>query len=258
MKGLHGQPHYELEEFVDMKSFDNIQLDIWKGIAIAKPKVRHGYLTPYLIYNPADLSSELTVRPLMAAYQDYKALPNSDPIKLAGEEINAVHGYNALTTFLKYAYGAHDACSHYLFWDHFPGWRSNTDHREFTDIVEHFPTLISWIDKLVIDGIFSNIGRAYLIAIESNGHSFEHCDPALDPDVESDVYPEFIHIRPNLNRPFYIYDTVEKKKHYINSRVGWWNDRDMHGGEMVGEPSYAIRIDGIFTAEFRNKIRKHV
>jgi len=258
MKGLHGLPFYELEKFIDMESFDKIQIDIWKGIAVARSKVRHGYLPPYLIYDPDKLSSKLTVRPLMAAYQEYKNLPDTDILKVTGEEIRKVYGHNALTTFLKYAYGAHDACAHYLFWDHFAGWRDNVDHRTFTDIVEDFPTLISWIDNLVTDGIFSNIGRAYLISIDSNGHSFEHCDPALDPDVDSDVYPEFIHIRPNLNRQFYVYDIDEKKKYYLNSRVGWWNDRDMHGGEVSAEPSYAIRIDGIFTNEFRHKIKKNV
>ena len=258
MKGLNGLPLYELEEFINMESFYKLQIDIWKGIAVAKFKVKHGYLTPYLIYDPDKLSSKLTVKPLMAAYQEYKDLPNTDPIKITGEEISKTHGHNALTTFLKYAYGAHDACAHYLFWDHYAGWRSNTDHRKFTNIVEDFPTLISWIDTLITDRVFSNIGRAYLIAIESNGHSFEHCDPALDPDGCPDYYPEFIHIRPNLNRPFYVYDIDEKKKYYLNSRVGWWNDKDMHGGEAVAEPSYAIRIDGIFTDEFRNKIKKNV
>ena len=46
----------------------------------------------------------------------------------------------------------------------------------------------------------------------------------------------------------------KKKKYYINSRVGWWNDRDIHGGDTSPAPSYAIRIDGIFTDEFRKQI----
>ena len=66
--------------------------------------------------------------------------------------------------------------------------------------------------------------------------------------------PEFIHVRPTVDRPFYVYDTEQKKKHYIESRVGWWNDKDLHGGEVSPKPSYALRIDGIFTDEFRKKI----
>lgn len=251
---VHGRTHFELAEYIDLESFDAIQLDIWKGIATAKPLARHGYLPPFLIYDPAELSFDMKFTPLMAAYQEYRALPDNDPIKIVGEELNSTYGYNALTTFLKYAYGAHDLYSHYLFWDHYEGWRTNTDHRELTNIAQHFPTLITWLDKLVTDKVFANIGRAYLIAIESNGYSFEHRDPALDPDGDKNAFPEFIHVRPNLNRPFYVYDPETKQKHYVNSRVGWWNDKDVHGGDVTFEPSYALRIDGIFTDEFRKKI----
>lgn len=254
MLGLYGRTHFELEQFIDIKSLDDLQVDIWKGIATARSAAQHGYLPKYLIYNPNELSCDLKVEPLMKSYQTYRSLSVDDPVKIAGEQINESYGHNAFTTFLKYAYGAHDSCSHYLFWDHYKGWRQNLGHRELSTISQHFPSLIDWIDKLVTDGVFFNIGRAYLIAIDSNGHSFEHRDPALDPDLDPNISPEFIHIRPNLDRLFYVYDAEKKKKYYINSRVGWWNDRDIHGGDTSPAPSYAIRIDGIFTDEFRKQI----
>lgn len=255
MQGLYGRTHFELEDFIDMKSFDNLQIDIWKGIAAAKPKTRQGYLPPFLIYKEDEMSYTMTFKPLMKAYQEYKDLPVTDPVKMAGEEINNKHGYNALATYIKYAFGAHDLYCHYPFWDHYEGWRSNINHRRLTDIAEYFPSLIQWIDNLVIDGVFANIGRAYLVTLDSNGYSFEHRDPPLDPDVSKDIVPEFIHIRPSLDRPFYVYDPDTKEKHYINSRVGWWNDRDVHGGDVTLVPSYALRIDGIFTDKFRNTIQ---
>jgi hypothetical protein len=254
MQGLYGRTHFELENFIDLKPFDEIQLDILKGIATAKPISQHGYLPDYLIYDPNDLSSDLTVEPLMNAYQKYKDLPDDDPIKSMGSEIKSEHGYNTLTTFLKYAYGAHDLYNHYLFWDYYKGWSNTPDQKNLTPLASHFPKLLEWLNKLVEDKVFFSIGRAYLIAIESNGHSFEHCDPPLDPDADPGVSPEFIHIRPTVERPFYVYNPAIKKKYYINSRVGWWNDRDIHGGEVSGKPSYAIRIDGIFADEFRKKI----
>jgi hypothetical protein len=254
MKGLYGQTHFELEKFIDMKSFDNIQLDILKGIATAKPLSQHGYLPSYLIYNPSELSEDLKVEPLMKAYQDYKDLPETDPIKEIGLKIKEEYGHNGLTTFLKYVYGAHDLYYHYLFWDYYKGWSSNPKEKNLSPITSHFTSLMDWFNQLVLDGVFFSIGRAYLIAIDSNGHSFEHRDPPLDPDADPSISPEFIHIRPTAERPFYVYDPDLKKKYYIESRVGWWNDRDIHGGEVFGKPSYAIRIDGIFTDEFRKKI----
>lgn len=253
MYGLYGKTHFDLEEFIDLSVFDELHLDIIKGISIAKPIALNGYLVPHSIYEDEDLSYKLHYKPLMDAYQYFLNLPESDPIKIEGIKIKAEHGYNALAMFLKYYYGAHDLLSHYMFWDHYSGWRENTNHRKLTTVAQHFPTLIEWIDQLK-DVVFSNIGRAYLITIDSNGYSFEHRDPPLDPDNVSKKAPEFIHIRPNLKRPFYVYDSEKKEKHYLKNRIGWWNDRDIHGGEVILEPSYAIRIDGLFTDDFRRKI----
>jgi hypothetical protein len=254
MNGLYGKTHFELEEFIDLTRFDQIQLDIWKGIAIAKPLVRNGYLIHNRAFDLADMSYELDFVPLMLAYEEYVKLPDTDPIKITGEEINNKHGYNALATFIKYAFGAHDLYSHFSFWDYYPGWRSDTNQRQLNEAVEYFPSLIDWINGLVDQDVFSNIGRAYLIALDANGYSFEHKDPPLDPDVDSNIFPEFIHVRFNTDRPFYVYDSVLKEKHYIKTRVGWWNDRDIHGGDVINKPSYAVRIDGIFSNNFKRKI----
>lgn len=254
MIGLHGKTHFELESFINMTEFDNIQIDIWQGIAEAKSIAENGYLVPFPVFNPLEISQPLPVRPLMTAYQTYLSLPNDDLIKVKGTEILDNHGQNALATFIKYAYGAHDLGTHYLFWDYIEGWRSNTNHRSLTKVSHRFPSLVTWIDNLMVQGIFSNIGRAYLIALDSNAYSFEHRDPHHDPDVSEDVISEFIHIRPNLKRQYYIYDNEKKEKHYIKSRIGWWNDKTLHGGEVCLEPSYAIRIDGIFSNTFREKI----
>lgn len=255
MLGLYGKSHFELEEFIDLSVFDSIQMDIWKGIATAKSIVNNGYLIDEPVYQLEDLSNQYVFKPLMTAYQEYRMLSEDHPLKVQGIEIEKNYGYNALATFLKYAYGAHDHGSHYLFWDHSPGWRSNDIDRNLTKTVDHFPSLIAWIDNLITQGIFLKIGRAYLIAMDSNGYSCEHRDPPLDPDLDKTTSPEFIHIRPNLKRPFYIYDTENKQRHYIQSRVAWWNDKDMHGGDLCIEPSYAIRLDGIFTDQFKRKIK---
>jgi hypothetical protein len=185
----------------------------------------------------------------MEAYEEYVLLPKENPVKIAGEEINSTAGHNALVTFLKYAFAAHDLHSHYPLWD-----QGTPDGRELTDISKYFPTLIQWIDKLIEDNIFSNISRAFIIGIDCNGCAHEHRDPNSDPARS----PEFIHIRPNLDRPFYVHDVDTDQKHYINSQVGWWNDGDMHGGEPTMGPSYAIRIDGTFTEQFRSLIKSKI
>jgi hypothetical protein len=65
---------------------------------------------------------------------------------------------------------------------------------------------------------------------------------------------EFIHIRPNTTKAFYLWDPTTKNKTYLNTRAAWWNDQDWHGGERIMEQSYGLRIDGKFTDEFRKKL----
>ena len=41
---------------------------------------------------------------------------------------------------------------------------------------------------------------------------------------------------------------------YINSNAAFWNDQDWHGGEINKEQEYGLRIDCVFTDEFRKKL----
>jgi hypothetical protein len=252
MYGLDSQTHYELEHLIDLSTFDNIKLDIIKGIVTAKPLAKQG-----MGNNPIstdDMSYQYPVEPLFTSFQKYKSLDPSDPIKVAGEDLLNTHGKNALFMFVKYVYGSHDLLSLYNFWDDPAGWKTKPKERNLSDVAEHFPSLIAWIDSLVEQKVFSYISRAYLISHESGAISFEHRDPANDP--ESPDISEFIHIRPDLKRPFYVYDPEAKQKHYVQTRVAWFNDRDVHGGDTIGEPTFAIRIDGLFTEEFKQKIKQ--
>ena len=250
MIGLNGKTHYELEQFIDMESFDQIQIEILKGLAIAKPLAQNG-----ILHNPIDVaetSYKPNFKPLFQAYKEFQKLPVDNPIRIAGEELQTTYGENTLSTFLKFAYKAHDLCSFYSLWSSDPGWKKTPQTRNLTEISVYFPSLLTWIDNLVTSKVFSHIGRVYIVTQDSGGVSFEHQDPPSD--TETNITEEFIHVRPNLARPFYVYNPSTNKKFYIESRVGWWNDKDIHGGEPSIEPSYALRVDGIFTKEFKKKI----
>ena len=40
----------------------------------------------------------------------------------------------------------------------------------------------------------------------------------------------------------------------INSNASFWNDQDWHGGEVNAEQEYGLRIDCVFTDNFRKKL----
>jgi hypothetical protein len=252
LRGINGNPYLDLEKYIDVKSFDDIQTDIHKGFALSKHLAVSGCLeVPTDMFN--ENSHELDWKPLSKAYNEFLQLSDTDPIKIAGQQIMQEQGHNQFVTYLKYALGAYDLYTFYVLWDFKEGWREDSSLRELTDVSMYFSSLVDWIDNLKDAGIFSHIGRASFFVLEAGGVSFEHRDPAVDPEFP-EVTSEFIHIRPDTDRPFYVRDPDTLEKTYIKTRVGYWNDQDWHGGEQIMKPTYGLRIDGVFTEEFRNII----
>jgi hypothetical protein len=40
----------------------------------------------------------------------------------------------------------------------------------------------------------------------------------------------------------------------MNGHANFWNDQDWHGGEFSKEQEYGVRIDCVFTDNFRKKL----
>jgi hypothetical protein len=61
-------------------------------------------------------------------------------------------------------------------------------------------------------------------------------------------------VRPNLDKPFYIWDAETDEKILTDKQAIWFNDQDWHAGGRVNKQSYSLRIDGPFTDEFRERL----
>ena len=58
----------------------------------------------------------------------------------------------------------------------------------------------------------------------------------------------------DLDRPLYVRDTNTSKKVYIDTKAVYFDDQCYHGGDATAKSTYALRIDGIFSEEFRKII----
>ena len=66
---------------------------------------------------------------------------------------------------------------------------------------------------------------------------------------------EFIWFRTNLDKPFYLQDSKSKKKGYVKSYSAWFDTvNQFHGSDRSGALAISIRVDGIFSDEFRAQI----
>ena len=194
--------------------------------------------------------------------EEFISLPDDDPIKIGGidlfKDIKNYKQRNKFTRYIKMALGAYDPYIYYFLWEE-GSWDDRTAPRKLTEEATYFPNVVKWVEDTITNGIFEHIGRVIFFHCEADGIPFEHRDlDAKNGVFGKDYYTphrnEFIHIRPNTKKAFYLWDPDSKNKIYLNTRAAWWNDQDFHGGEKIMEQSYGLRIDGKFTEDFRNRI----
>ena len=259
VKGINNNLYFDMEPYLDMKGFDALQPEIYRGFAQARTFAKEGtWMEPG--YSFDKMSYTINWKPIYKAMQEFMALPDSDPVKIEGMKIYPTNfsdyaQRNVFTRFLKMAMGAYDPYIYYFLWEE-GDWNDRPGERKITEESKYFPGVVDWVLKLKQDGIFEHIGRVIFFHCEHDGIPFEHRD--LDAKNGIDVVVphrnEFIHIRPDTRNQFYIWDPDTKMKHGINTRAAWWNDVDWHGGNKVMAQTYSLRIDGKFTEDFRKKL----
>jgi hypothetical protein len=242
-----------------METFDQLQPEIISGFAQAREFAKEGtWMAPGFTFD--DMSYRINWKPIYQALEEFKRLPDSDPIKQAGlklmpTDFNNYKQRNKFTRFLKMAMGAYDPYIYYFLWEE-GSWDDRTAQRKLTEEATYFPNVVKWVEGMIDDRIFEHIGRVIFFHCEHDGIPFEHRDLDAKNGVNV-VKPhrnEFIHVRPNTKKAFYLWDPESKDKTYLNTRAAWWNDQDWHGGERIMEQSYGLRIDGKFTEQFRQEL----
>ena len=73
------------------------------------------------------------------------------------------------------------------------------------------------------------------------------------PEQQKYLYPVI-----NGDKRLFLYDEERALELPIDSRFYWFNDFDYHGVERAPHFRYSVRVDGVFTAEFRERIMKQV
>jgi len=259
IKGINSVPYFNMDQYLDMDTFDSLQPEIVRGFAEAREFAKEGtWMSPGFTWEQASYTPHW--KAIYKAMEEFMGLSDNDPIKIEGMKIypNDFKNFkqrNLFTRYLKMAMGAYDPYIYYFLWEE-GSWDDRTAPRKLTEEAAYFPNVVNWVEKTIQDNIFEHIGRVIFFHCEADGIPFEHRD--LDAkngiNVAKPHRNEFIHIRPNTKKAFYIWDPEKKNKIYINSRAAWWNDQDWHGGERIMEQSYSLRIDGKFTEDFRKRL----
>jgi hypothetical protein len=254
LSGVFGKPYIDLSSYIDLTEYDKLHPTICRNIVEAKACIFEGTLYAPENFLRMDAYSD-DIKSLLHTNYEFMGLPDEDPIKNNGSKFQG----NDLTTYLKFAMGAYDPYSFYLLYDFKEGWRNNPDVDGSLEAAKYFPEVMNWVKGLVEKNIFSHIGRVVFFLVEHGGISIQHSHhefPAPDP-----FYPEFhnepcefIHVQHSTDRKFFVSDEHNQKT-YIDSRVSWFNDKDWHGGDPIMKSVYSLRVDGVFTESFKDKIK---
>lgn len=81
--------------------------------------------------------------------------------------------------------------------------------------------------------------------------------PAHRDHIECDICHEFIWLRSNFKKQFYMLNHKTGERKYVEGYTAWFDTvNQYHGGDACDGLSFSIRVDGKFTEEFRSKIPK--
>ena len=117
---------------------------------------------------------------------------------------------------------------------------------ERTEAAQEFAPLMDFIATLP----FKATARM-LIIYDQAGRAV----PAHRDHDDVDLCHEFIWFRTNLDKPFYMLDPITDNKRYVHSHAAWFDTvNQYHGADGNGRLSISIRVDGIFSDDFRQRI----
>jgi hypothetical protein len=118
-------------------------------------------------------------------------------------------------------------------------WEPAPGATEFSELVEFIRTLpFKGTARMLI--MYDPEGRA--VTAHRDHVSYELCH-------------EFVWFRTNLRKPFYMLNENTGEKLYVDSHTAWFDSvNQFHGGDETGELAISIRVDGIFSDDFRAQI----
>jgi hypothetical protein len=242
MKGIGGKPYIDCQEHIDLQTLKDMNMEICMGIAASDIKAG--------VYGPGVVESE--------RYGNFMMMKS----KLSRDPAADEYGWNRMThnqqnTFAKLYFHLYNPSTVVYLREPAKGIdplvayrkKAFTDGWDWTNNVKNFPKLKTWLDSL-IGTVFQEYGRILFFLHEHDCKLLTHRDGIASMPHRN----EFLWINPTGIKKFFVYDETKDQRHDVNSPVAFFNDLDMHGGDTNECMTWTLRIDGVFTEEFRKRV----
>jgi len=242
MRGIGGHPYIDCRDHLDMATLNELNLEICQGIAVSDIKAG--------VYGPGVVNSD--------KYGNFMRMKNqmmSDTTEVGERWRRMTH--NQQNVFAKLYFHLYNPSTTVYIREPIKGIDPIVAYRkkayaepfEWTNNTKNFPKLKAWLDGL-IGTVFEQYGRILFFIHEHDCKLLLHRDGIMQVPHKN----EFLWLNPTNIKKFYVYDENTEQRHDVNSTAVFFNDLDMHGGDSNQEMTWSLRIDGVFTEDFRRKL----
>jgi hypothetical protein len=243
MLGINGKPFINLDQYIDLEGLLLQRLEIIANIAKSYRYIHPGSSgTNYNGYN----QTQEDIQHLKLRLEKTQSLP--DQLK----PLNQIQTYYAL----KYLYPCYTMGTSLVLRGGIEPKKYNVKNlSESVKILpsdSKFTSLYEWLEK---EHIFDQIGRVMFFLSEPFQSGIIHSDyPTLVNKKDSLVKDQFLWIRFDRRKEFFIYDELNDVRHQLTGHVNFFNATDYHGSLPGNRHSFSLRIDGVFSQTFIDKV----
>jgi len=237
--GESGTPIISCDDYFDLNLLNGLEEEFNENIEKAKHRLH--YMTPFGII-PNELNGYKCLDSYLLNIEKY------DPGATYKEYIKNIHHYHALKNYMAGRFNLNRPWKNVIHLKKLKSFFEKNDDAEWNDIAYLFPKLIKLVNSLP----FKTIG--YVMVMRNNEDS--HLD------IHRDIFPRN-HTCHHINiaidkkpRPVYMYDSLTNTKFYkeANSYSYFFNECDLHGADHIFDERLTLRVDGVFSDWFCEKI----
>ncbi|WP_437593596.1 hypothetical protein [Sorangium sp. So ce1000] len=271
IQGIFARPYIDLEPYLDLAPLGEIHEEICLGLTQVPIDYTGGSHRAMGIMPPSRLGEALAdygevIRGLgdeeFATFQRLSDDPSSIDRSARGAlefgEEREIPLSRRQMLWLKFRHGVYFPWKVYVELIPNRAWRdkNRSEGKDFTRVARtFFPRTIAYVKRLP----FSSIGRCNIMGLEANDHGTVHHDGEETPGegrAPVDEPDHFITLCPAGNKRLFLWDERARRKTAVVGRAYWFNDHDYHGVEADPHFRYSVRIDGTFTPEFLEALRR--
>lgn len=227
MNGINSKPYINLDQYIDLEGLLTIRPQVIRALALSSTGFRPGSIGSGVSLNPSkfpDINIALKESEGFTVEQNLFSTKYMTPCSYMGQILVVQENHACFNSHINSQVTRYS--QHYKKFDVFHNWL--------------------WNQK-----IFAGIGSITVFMSEPYQSTPIHFN---QPVISTGEKHQFVWIRFDHRKKFFVYDKDTDSKHYFDGHVSFFNDGDYHGTDTSELHAFSIRVDGIFSEEILDQV----